>query len=38
MTGLLARLTKEQEHRENKEAPERFDVSQRKTWGGSETE
>jgi hypothetical protein len=30
----LARLTQEQEERENKEARERFAESQRKRWGG----
>ena len=33
MTDFLARLTKEQEDRENKEARERFAESQRKRWG-----
>jgi hypothetical protein len=34
----LARLTQDQEERENKEARERFAESQRKRWGGSKTE
>jgi hypothetical protein len=38
MADYYARLTQEQEARENAEARERFAESQRKRWGGSKTE
>jgi hypothetical protein len=34
MADYYARTTREQEERENKEARERFDESQRRRWGG----
>ena len=38
MTDYYARLTREQEERDNREARERFAESQRKRHGGSKTE
>jgi hypothetical protein len=38
MADFYARLTQEQEERENAEARERFAEAQRKRWGGSKTE
>ena len=38
MADYYARLTHDQEERDNKEARERFAEAQRKRWGGSKTE